>query len=290
MRARLRATVALLVLGALAGCVSLKRTAEARFFALRPVAEAPMPAAAENDASIVGVLPVFLPGHLERPQFITWSGPGEVRIDEFLRWAEPLDSGVLRVLAEDLGTLLPSHRVIKAPWPGSTPLRCRVRAELVRFGPQPGGEVSLSGRFVLLPARGERALLARSVDLVRVPAPDASDPGQSVETMSTLLADLAAQIADAIASLPIDPSEKVSATTDASEVVQAKTRDGSRDFARSPRRATAGPGPLSCGISGFHAAALSMRLAPCLPVSLPGGGKRVIGRGPRIGRPRELTH
>ena len=41
MRVRLPVTVACLALGALAGCVSLKRTPEARFFALRPVAEPP---------------------------------------------------------------------------------------------------------------------------------------------------------------------------------------------------------------------------------------------------------
>jgi uncharacterized lipoprotein YmbA len=218
MRARLSVTIAFLALGALGGCVSLKRTSEARFFALRPVAEppraeTPQTPTAEDGASIVGVLPVLLPGHLERPQFVTWSGPGEVRVDEFLRWAEPLDSGVLRVLAEDLETLLPSHRVVRAPWPGSTPLRCRVRVELVRFGPQPGGEVSLSGRFVLLPAHSERALVIRDVDLRRDPAPGPSDPGRAIEAMSALLADLAGQIADAVAGLPPAPQEPTPATS-----------------------------------------------------------------------------
>jgi uncharacterized lipoprotein YmbA len=217
MRARLSVTIAFLALGALGGCVSLKRTSEARFFALRPVAEppraeTPQTPTAEDGASIVGVLPVLLPGHLERPQFVTWSGPGEVRVDEFLRWAEPLDSGVLRVLAEDLETLLPSHRVVRAPWPGSTPLRCRVRVELVRFGPQPGGEVSLTGRFLLLPEHSERALVTRDADLRRDRAHGPSDPGLAIEAMSALLADLAGRIADAIATLPPAPQEPTRAT------------------------------------------------------------------------------
>jgi uncharacterized protein len=216
MRAPLSVTVAFLALGALGGCVSLKRTPEARFFALRPVAvpqaQAPRPPTSEESASIVGVLPVLLPGHLERPQFVTWSGPAEVRVDEFLRWAEPLDAGVVRVLAEDLETLLPSHRVVRAPWPGSTPLRCRVRVELVRFGPQPGGEVSLSGRFVLLPAHSERALVIGDADLRRDPAHGRSDPGLAVEAMSALLADLAGRIADAVAALPPAPQEPTRAT------------------------------------------------------------------------------
>ena len=160
MRDWLPATVACLALGALAGCVSLKRTPEARFFALRPVAEPPRAESpptptAEGGASIVGVLPVLLPGHLERPQFVTWSGPGEVRFDEFPRWAEPLGSGVLRVLAEDLETLLPFHRVVRAPWPGSTTLRCRVRVESSASAPSRAGGVAL--RPLRPPARVQRA-------------------------------------------------------------------------------------------------------------------------------------
>ena len=168
-----RSVTALLAAGALAGCVSLKRTAEARFFTLRPVAERPTTPAANNPGGgVVGLLPVSLPSFLERPQLVAWTGPGEVRIDEFLRWAEPLDASAQRVLADDLARLLPSHDVIRAPWPGSTSLRCRVRAELIRFGPQPGGEVSLSGRFVVLAGRSERALVSRDVELRR-------DPGQA---------------------------------------------------------------------------------------------------------------
>ena len=202
-----RGAVALLAAGALAGCVSLKRTPEARFFALRPVAELPAsPIPSDPGGGIVGVLPVFLPGFLDRPQLVAWSGPGEVRIDEFLRWAEPLDASVQRVLAEDLEALLPSHRVITSPWARSTPLRCRVRVALVRFGPQPGGEVSLVGRFVLLSAQSERALLSRDVELRRDPGQ--ADTGHAVEAMSALVADLAAQIADAIGALPSDPGEK----------------------------------------------------------------------------------
>jgi hypothetical protein len=91
-----------------------------------------------------------------------------------------------------------------------------VRAEVFRFGPQPGGEVSLAGRFVLLPGQGERPLAARGFDLRRDGAPGPSDPGRAVEAMSALLADLAGQIADAIAALPADPSQRLPSTTEGS--------------------------------------------------------------------------
>ena len=182
-------------------------------FALRPVAERPAsPASNAAGAGIVGVLPVSLPGFLERPQLVSWSAPGEVRIDEFLRWAEPLDASVQRVLADDLETLLPSQRVIRSPWARSTSVPCRVLTELARFGLQPGGEVALSGRFVVLPAQSERPLLRRDVELRRDGG--RADPGHAVEAMSALVADLAAEIARAIDTLPKETGENALAAPD----------------------------------------------------------------------------
>ncbi len=202
--------VVLLVAGAVTGCVPLRRTPEPRFFALRPVAEPPAsPASNAAGFGIVGVLPVSLPGFLERPQLVAWSAPGEVRVDEFLRWAEPLDASVQRVLTDDLETLFASRRVIRSPWARSTTVQCRVRAELVRFGLQPGGEVALSGRFVVLPAQSERPLQSRDVELRRDPR--RADPGSAVEAMSALVADLAVEIAKAIGTLPMETGERAPA-------------------------------------------------------------------------------
>ena len=205
-RRHLKAVAALAFAGALTACVSLKRTPEARFFALRSrVAEAsPVVAGPAAAPGLVGVLPVLLPAYLERPQVVTWVAPGEIRIDEFLRWAEALDLAVGRVVGEDLASLLPSHRIIRAPWSGSTPLRCRVRLELTRFGPQPGGKVELAGRFALLPRQSQRPLLSRPVEFSRGPGPGggAVDPNALVEAMSELLAELSRTMAIAIAELP----------------------------------------------------------------------------------------
>jgi len=212
MRTRLPALLAAAGLAALvAGCVTLKRTPEARFFALRSTIEALAPAGPPAGppagGNLLGVLPVTLPGHLDRPQVVTWTGPGEIRIDEFLRWAEPLDSAIARVLAEDLAALLPEHRVIRAPWPSRTPLVCRVRVELSRFGPREDGEVGLEGRFVLLPERSERPYVARSVRLRRGGPGRATDPGAGVEAMSELLGDLGREVAAAVRALPADDED-----------------------------------------------------------------------------------
>ena len=190
-------------------CVSLKRTPEARFFVLRSLADPPAAAPATAPADLVGVLPVLVPDYLDRPQVVTWAAPGELRIDEFLRWAEPLDAGVSRTLAENLDALLPEHRLVRWPWPASTPLRCRIRVGLQQFGPQTSGDLRLNGTFVLLPPRGARPLGGRRVDLRRGPAAGTTsgDASLGVEAMSELLLDLAREIATAIKGLSAGGSE-----------------------------------------------------------------------------------
>ncbi len=190
----------------LGGCVSLKRTPEARFFALRSVLEpAEAPPAAARPGSLVGLLPVLVPGHLQRPQLVTWAGPGELRMDEYVRWAEPLDEGIARTLAEDLDALLPAHPVIRSPWPAPVVPFCRVRVELRVFGPQESGDVLLEGRWALLPRGEDRSFVHRSTSLRRpLPATAGGNAAAGVEAMSALLADLAKEIAAAVDALPAE--------------------------------------------------------------------------------------
>jgi uncharacterized lipoprotein YmbA len=198
-----------------AGCVSLKRTPEARFFVLRSVVEPPEAPAGSSPAGLVGLLPVRLPGHLERPQLVTWTGPGELRIDEYLRWAEPIDVGVGRTLAENLDALLPDHPVIRSPWAAAVTPFCRVRVDLRVFGVQESGDVRLEGRWALLPGKGERPLAHRSTSLRKGPlpaGPGGVDAAAAVEAMSALLADLAKEIAAAIQALPVETTEKTETT------------------------------------------------------------------------------
>lgn len=206
MRTRAALGVVAAALAVASGCVSLKRTPEARFFVLRSVAEPKAaPAAGPARRGFVGVMPVRLPGHLDRPQLVTWVAPGELRIDEFLRWGEPLQAGLTRTLAENLQGLLGEHYVARAPWRASVVPRCRVATELRVFGLQPNGEVHLDGRWALLAADGERPLARGTAAMRRGPLPAgplAADPGAGVDAMSELVADLAREIAAAVRALP----------------------------------------------------------------------------------------
>jgi uncharacterized lipoprotein YmbA len=86
------------------GCAS----APSRFYTLNSTVTAGVTPAA-NYAVIVG--PVSVPTEVDRPQFTVQVAPNRVAIDEFNRWAEPLNDNIARAVAGDLAALLGTPRV-----------------------------------------------------------------------------------------------------------------------------------------------------------------------------------
>jgi uncharacterized lipoprotein YmbA len=211
MRTPVPAAVVLAGLALVAvGCVSLKRSPEARFFVLQSeINPGATPSSGNAPEGIVGLENVLLPGHLMRPQLVTWQGPGELAVDEFLRWAEPLEDGVSRTLGEDLAGLLPHYQIVRRPWRGDTRTRCRVEVVLEMFGLQRDGKVVLQGRFRLLPDKGELAFVQQPVRLERGPLTGGAEreAATGVDAMSGLIADLSREIAQAIQALPPEDEE-----------------------------------------------------------------------------------
>jgi uncharacterized lipoprotein YmbA len=103
------AAVALWALGMLiAGCVL---TPVARFYTLSASTNH---AAAPSSLSVV-VGPVSVPASVDRPQIVVSTGPNQVRVDDFNRWASPLQSGISRVVAENLVVMLGTPHVTLFP-------------------------------------------------------------------------------------------------------------------------------------------------------------------------------
>lgn len=126
--------VALTICAALvfaSGCAS---TPPSRFYTLSAVA---VPAAAPSNVS-VAVGPVSVPADVDRPQFVVSTGPNQVRLDEFNRWASPLQNGISRVVAENLVMLLGTPRVTLYPQTLSADADYRAAIEVQSFASAPG--------------------------------------------------------------------------------------------------------------------------------------------------------
>ena len=87
-----------------AGCGS---TPPSRFYTL---SAANAPATTPSKLS-VAVGPVSVPAVVDRPQIVVTTGPNQVRLEEFNRWASPLQNNIARVVAENLVSMLGTPRV-----------------------------------------------------------------------------------------------------------------------------------------------------------------------------------
>ena len=108
-----------------AGCASTP----ARFYTLDPTATAGE-APAARCAVVVG--PVSVPASVDRPQIVVQVAPNRVDIDEFHRWATPLNDGIARAVASDLAVLLGTPDVGTALVTSSSPVY-RVTIDIQRF-------------------------------------------------------------------------------------------------------------------------------------------------------------
>ena len=106
------ALAALLLVG---GC--LKRTKISETYVLDAVAARDVPAPSETPEAVVGVLKVGVPGWIDRPQLSARGATGQIVANEYARWGEPVTKGMQRVMAENLAALLPTRRIVVAPFP-----------------------------------------------------------------------------------------------------------------------------------------------------------------------------
>jgi uncharacterized protein len=128
MMRRLAALTILCALTVLAaGCGS---TPASRFYTLNSPA---VPAAGAPSNLSVSVGPVSIPGSVDRPQIVVSTGANQVGLDEFNRWASPLQTDIARAVAENLAALLGATRVTQFPQTLAVDTDFRVMIEVQRF-------------------------------------------------------------------------------------------------------------------------------------------------------------
>ena len=138
-----------------AGCAS----APSKFYTLSSTAKADA-VAAVNCAIVVG--PVTVTPLVDRPQFTVQVAPNRVAIDEFNRWAEPLNSGIARAVAGNLSAQLGTPRVASVSLANFN-ADYRVTLDIQRFDSLPDQSVHLEVVWVVRKANGNVSLSGRTI-------------------------------------------------------------------------------------------------------------------------------
>jgi uncharacterized protein len=118
-----------------AGCAS----PPARFYTL----SATSAASAAPSKLAIAVGPVSVPATVDRPQIVISTSANQVAIDEYARWASPIQNNLARVVAEDLVAILGTPKVTLYPVPLNANVDYRVEVEVRNFESAPGNYAAI---------------------------------------------------------------------------------------------------------------------------------------------------
>ena len=127
---------------------------------------------------------------MDRPEIVVTTGPNQVRLEEFNRWASPLQGEVSRTVAQNLAVQLGTAQVTQFPQTTGADARYRVTIEVQTFDSVPGEAATLDAVWSVRRTQDGRTETART----RVREP----------TTGTGYEDLAAAHSRAIAALSLD--------------------------------------------------------------------------------------
>jgi uncharacterized lipoprotein YmbA len=160
--------ISLMTATVLAGCGT---SPPARFYTLSP---SDAQEKAESKASfIVAIDRVSIPDMIDRPQIVTRAGTNQITINEFARWAGPLQSEIPRVIAGNLMQMLNGASVYTYPSSASVKADYKVMLDVQQFDSALGDAATLEVLWSVQPAKGGELKTGRAV----VREPTGSDKG-----------------------------------------------------------------------------------------------------------------
>ncbi|WP_417811046.1 PqiC family protein [Thalassospira alkalitolerans] len=191
IRNRLAGVVLALSVGGLGACST---PVQERYFMLSPD-EVNAPSEATTGAAVMGIGPIAIPSHLDRTQLVTRSSDNRLIINQFDRWAEPLDENIQRVLIENLDRRLHPQRIETFPWNSRDGVVWQVVVDFGQFERQPDGSVGMAARWKIVNfASGEIVVSERFSDTI---IPRDTTTEATVAAMSILLGRLSDSISAA---------------------------------------------------------------------------------------------
>ncbi len=190
-------TLLLFISFAISAC-GFGQTRPSRFYSLSADAHlTPLPVIIRKPLSVV-VGPLQLPAYLQRPEVILRQTANEISLEEFHRWAEPLEQEIPRVMVNNLLRLLPTDNIDVYPTRlfhhyYSVPLN------FFRFEAAADGLVQLQAQWSIIDSRSDEILMMRSVELNT--EVDGDGFAATAAAQSRLLAQLSRTIAESILQL-----------------------------------------------------------------------------------------
>jgi uncharacterized lipoprotein YmbA len=141
---------------------------------------------------------VTVPAVVDRPQIVVNLGPNQVRVEEFNRWAAPLQNNIARVVVDNLVFMLGTPLVTSSAQTLSAEADYRAAVEVQSFQSTPGEAAVLDAVWTVRRSKDGKAETGRTTvrEAVREQSYDALAAAHS-----RAVARLSQDIADAVRAL-----------------------------------------------------------------------------------------
>lgn len=189
---KLRSGLWLLVLLLAAGCGS---SPPVDYYTLEPIFDSQP--RDPGEAKILGIGPLQIPGYIDRPQLVTQVGGNKVKVDEFNRWAEPLDQALPRIVAVNVDGLLDAVIAVTFPYPSRFRVDYRLMGRIVRFDADRDGAAVLEVQWVVQDADAQNVIEPRR-DRYTAQARSAQDPNAIVQALNQTIEAFSRDVANTI--------------------------------------------------------------------------------------------
>jgi len=162
-----------------------------------------------GESPSLGIGPITIPAYLDRERLVYALDGNKVQLARSALWAEPLDSGIERVLALNLATRLDTQNVRTFPWHPKRAPSYAVKLTVLTMDAN-DQEAQLTAEWLVYRPAGS-APVERRISRLRSPTPAGAEmPTQLPAVFSQMLDELSAEIADVIrthaaAEAPDDP-------------------------------------------------------------------------------------
>jgi uncharacterized lipoprotein YmbA len=150
-----------------------------------------------DDDVVLGVGPMRMAEYLNRTQMVTRGAGTEVKVDEFSRWAEPLEVAFHRVLATDVDNTMDDVTVLAFPWESAVrgQVDYRLLGDVIRFDADRSGNVVLETQWGITAVDSGDVVVRAHRTRYEAQAGSSDDPAAIALAMNAALAKFSRDIA-----------------------------------------------------------------------------------------------
>lgn len=147
-----------------------------------------------DDAPILAIGPLRVPDYLKRTQMVRRGQGAEVIVDDFNRWAEPLDEAIHRTIASNVDGLLDNAVVIAFPYGSMLDADYRLHGRIDRLDADRSGIAILDIQWGIGDSKGMTVVASRRTRYA-AGVTRQGDPAAMAEAISDTIEQLSRDIA-----------------------------------------------------------------------------------------------